>query len=407
MRRWIGVLRLGLLVGMLLLMSCNGEATETVPAEEVPPVAEGEGVATAEGVVEPACWTELQVRSGGGKIVEVAVAEGDRVSEGDLLVMIDPGDAELAVERAEAALARAEAELARVKASARPEEIAVSTAQLDAARAAVAEAEARRDRLSGGETEADVAAAEAAVAAAMAEEKQAFYLHERTMECFTFTWEGKEHTICPALGRPEEGARYAWHASQDSLSAAEMELKAAQNQAGAKIRDANAAVTAAIARESALEAELDLRKAGGLPEEIAVAEADVGKADASLRAAKAALAKTSILAPFDGTVVEVRVEVGDTAAPGQVLVLLATVDQLRVRTKDLIELDVVNVTVGQPVKVTLDALPNEPLEGRVARIGDQHEDYRGDVTYPVIVEVPHDGKALRWGMTALVEIGAE
>jgi multidrug efflux pump subunit AcrA (membrane-fusion protein) len=407
MRRWGGVLWVGLLAGVLLLASCNGEATETVPAEEVPPVAEGEGVATAEGVVEPARWTELRARSDGGKIVELAVAEGDRVSEGDLLLRIDPSDEELAVERAEAALARAEAELARVKAAARPEEIAVSEARLETARAAVAEAEARRDRLSGGETEADIAAAQAALAAAMAEEKQAFYLHERTMECFTFTWNNKEHTICPALGRPEESTRYAWHASQDSLSAAEMQLKATQNQAGAQIRDANSAVMAAVAQESALQADLDLQKAGSLPEEIAAAEADVGKAEASLQAAKAALAETSMRAPFDATVVEVTVEVGDTAAPGQVLVVLATLDQLRVRTKDLMELDVVNVAVGQPVRVTLDALPDEPLGGRVTRIGDQDEDYRGDVTYPVIVELLENSQELRWGMTALVEIGVE
>jgi len=407
MRKRIGVLGSAVLAGLLLLMSCSGEATETVPAEEVPPVAEGEGVAAAEGVVEPARWTELEARSGGGKIVEVAVAEGDCVFEGDLLVMIDPGDAELAVERAEAALARAGVELARVRTAARPEEIAVSEARLEAARAAVAEAEASRDRLNGGETEADVAAAQAALAAAMAEEKQAFTLHERTMECFTFRWNNEKHTICPMLGRPEEGARYAWHATQDSLNAAEMQLKAAENQAGTQIRDANAAVMAAVAQESALQAELDLQQAGSLPEEIAAAEADVGRAEASLLAARVALAKTSILAPFDGTVVKVSVEVGDTAAPGQVLVVLATLDQLRVRTKDLIELDVVNVAVGQPVKVTLDALPDEPLEGQVVRIGDQEEDYRGDVTYPVIVELLQDGQELRWGMTALVEIGVE
>jgi HlyD family secretion protein len=407
MRRWMGALGSAVLVGALLLASCNGEATETVPAEEVPPVAEGEGIATAEGVVEPARWTELRARSDGGKIVEVVVAEGDRVSEGDLLVMIDPSDAELAVEQAEAALARAAAELARVRAAVRPEEIAVSEARLEAARAAVAEAEARRDRLSGGETQVDIAAAEAALAAAMAEEKQAFYLHERTMECFTFAWDNKDHTICPALGRPEEGARYAWHASQDSLSAAEMELKATQNQAGAQIRDANAAVVAAIAQESALQADLDLQRAGSLPEEIAAAEADVGKAEASLEAAKAALANTWMRAPFDSTVVEVTVEAGDTAAPAEVLVVVATLDQPRVRTKDLIELDVVNVAVGQPVRVTLDALPDEPLEGQVVRIGDQDEDYRGDVTYPVIVELLQDVRELRWGMTALVEIGIE
>jgi multidrug resistance efflux pump len=133
----------------------------------------------------------------------------------------------------------------------------------------------------------------------------------------------------------------------------------------------------------------------------------VRKAEASLEAAEAALANTSIRAPFDASVVEVTVEVGDTAAPGQVLVVLATLDQLQVRTKDLIELDVVRVAVSQPVTVTLDALPDTPLNGQVARIDEQSEDYRGDVTYPVIIELLRGTEDLRWGMTASVEIDVE
>jgi HlyD family secretion protein len=294
--------------------------------------------------------------------------------------------------------------LARVKAGARPEEIAVSEARLEAARAAVAEAEARRDRLSGGESLADIAAAQAALAGAVAEEKQAFYLHERTMECFTFNWRGEKRTICPALGRPEESARYAWHASQDSVDAAQAQLTVTRNQAGARIRDAEAAVAAATAQEKALQAELDLQRAGSLPETIAAAEADVRRAEVSLQTAQAALKGLSILAPFDASVVEVSVEAGDTAAPGQVVVVLATLDQLQLRTTDLIELDVVKVAVGQPVRVTLDALPDMPLEGLVVRIGEQSEDYRGDVTYPVVVGLTQAVEALRWGMTASVEI---
>ncbi|MGD8997987.1 MAG: HlyD family efflux transporter periplasmic adaptor subunit [Anaerolineae bacterium] len=407
MKRRMPFLMGAVLVITLPLMGCNGEATATVPADEVPLVAEGKGVVVAEALVEPARWTEVRSPSDGGKVLDVAVEEGDLVSRGDLLVMIDPSDAELAVQQAQAALAQAEAQLAGLKAGARPEEIAVSQARLAVARAAVVEAEARRDRLSGGEARADIAQARAAVAAAEAEEKQAFYVHEWTMKCFTFEKGDVEHTICPALGRPEEGARYAWHASQDGLEAARAQLTAAQNQAATRLRDAKAAVAGAAAQEQALQADLDLQRAGSLPEQIAAAEADIGKAQASLQAAEAALADLSIHAPFDASVVEVSVEVGDSAAPGQVLVVLATLDQLQVRTKDLIELDVVRVAVDQPVTVTLDALHDTPLEGRVVRIDEQSEDYRGDVTYPVIIELLRGVQELRWGMTASVEIDVE
>jgi len=404
MRKWRGWLKGGLVAGMLLVAGCNGEATATVPAEDVPPVLDGGGAVVAEGVVQPARWTEIHAPSDGGRVAEVAVAEGHAVSAGEVLVRMDTSDAELAVEQAEAALARAQAALQQVAAGTRPEEIVVSEARLAAARGAVAEAEARRDRVSGGDSWADIADAQAAVAAAEAEEKQAFYLHERTMECFTFKWGGEEHTICPALGRPEEGARHAWHASQDSLEAARAQLRATQNQAGTRERDADAGLAAAEAQARAAQAKLDLQRAGSPPERFAGAEAEVRRAEASLEAARATLANRSIYAPFEATVVEVTVDAGDTAAPGQILVVLATLHRLQVQTTDLIELDVVEVAVGNRVTVTLDALPDEPLTGQVMRIEEQSEDYRGDVTYPVTVELLRHLPGLRWGMTALVQI---
>jgi hypothetical protein len=57
--------------------------------------------------------------------------------------------------------------------------------------------------------------------------------------------------------------------------------------------------------------------------------------------------------------------------------------------------------------VTLDALPDVQLKGHVVRIGLQSVDYRGDVTYPVTVELDDAAPELRWGMTAAVEIEAD
>ena len=410
LRKWIF-----LLMGLLLLTGltgCGGAAApaEPVSEETVPPVVQGaEGKVIAEAKVEPARWGELlSPAESGGLVVQVPVEEGDVVSEGDLLVQIDPTDAELAVQRAEAALALAQAQLAEAKGGARPEEIAVTEAQLEAAEAELSRAAAQRDRLGAGEAEADVAAAQAALAGATSEDRQAYNLHESTLKCFTFTLpDGSENTICPAFGLYEEQTRFAMHTAQDRLEAARMGLEAAQNQADARLRDANAGVWAAVSQRDALQARLDLQKAGSMPERIDAAEARVAQAETSLEMAKAALERTAIRSPFDGAVTELNVDVGDTAAPGQILVVVATLDQLEVRTEDLTELDVVRVAVGQPVEVTLDALPDRSFEGHVTRIDQQSVDYRGDVTYPVIVELDEDVPEMRWGMTVLVEIEVE
>ncbi|MGD2144470.1 MAG: hypothetical protein PVF54_08340 [Anaerolineae bacterium] len=50
----------------------------------------------------------------------------------------------------------------------------------------------------------------------------------------------------------------------------------------------------------------------------------------------------------------------NTAAPGQVLVAVTTVDQLRMRTKDLIDPEAARVAVDQPGRVVLDAPPDTP-----------------------------------------------
>jgi len=102
----------------------------------------------------------------------------------------------------------------------------------------------------------------------------------------------------------------------------------------------------------------------------------------------------------------VPVKVGDTVAAGQAVATLATLDQLRARTKDLTELDVVRLHEGQSVTVVADALPDVELAGTVARIELHAEDYRGDVVYPVTIDLDTVPDELRWGMTALVEIDA-
>jgi multidrug resistance efflux pump len=196
-------------------------------------------------------------------------------------------------------------------------------------------------------------------------------------------------------------------AARGQLEAAEAQLTATENRTDAQIRERKAGVWAAAAEQDALQAQLELQQAGSPEERIAAAEADVAEAEAALAQAEAALEETALYAPFDGVVAELHVNVGDTAAPGAPVVTIATLDQMRARTKDLTELDVVQVDVGQPAVVTLDALPDQPLAGRVTRVDQQSEDYRGDVVYPVFVALDEPIPALRWGMTALVEIEVE
>jgi len=387
MRKWMV-----LVVGVLLLAGCGGAGGTAEPSAEAEAEAvaqDTEGKVIAEAVVEPARWSDLRFTTG-GTVVQVSVEPGDQVAAGDLLVELDRTDLALVVQEAEAAVASAQAQLAQVQAGPRLEEIAAAEHQLADAVAALARATAQRDQLAAGTTAAEIAAAQAEVAQAQAEQRAVEELHRKAYK------DKDEET--------RKQADYQLHAAREAVAAAQAKLEAAQGGAGARLRDAQAGVSAASAQRDVAQAELDLLKAGVTPEEVAVSAAAVRQAEVTVATAEEALGRTGIRAPFAGVVTKVNVEAGETAAPGDVVVVLAGLDRLQARTIDLTELDVAQVAEGQPVVVTVDALPGVELRGHVARIGLRSEDYRGDVVYPVIVELDEDAPGLRWGMTAVVEI---
>ena len=72
------------------------------------------------------------------RVIDITADEGDRVTAGDTLVVLDDATLAVQVKQAEAAVSAAEANLAQVKAGTRAEAI-------DAAQAAVAQAQAEHD----------------------------------------------------------------------------------------------------------------------------------------------------------------------------------------------------------------------------------------------------------------------
>jgi HlyD family secretion protein len=120
--------------------------------------------------------------------------------------------------------------------------------------------------------------------------------------------------------------------------------------------------------------------------------------------AKLALTRTALYAPFDGTITAVYADPGDPVAFGQPLINIATTQKLQVQTIDLTELNVVKLKIGQNVDVVMDALPDLVLTGHITKIGMEAVDYRGDVTYPVLIDLDDHESRLRLGMTAEVTI---
>jgi HlyD family secretion protein len=122
-----------------------------------------------------------------------------------------------------------------------------------------------------------------------------------------------------------------------------------------------------------------------------------------LETAKAVFAQTSLLAPFDATVVDIKVQAGELAQAGQVVITLGDLANMQIETTDLSERDVTDVQVGENVSVFIEAL-DKHFTGRVIRVSPVSDTVGGDAVYPVTIELDEQPEGLFWGMTAEVEI---
>jgi HlyD family secretion protein len=97
---------------------------------------------------------------------------------------------------------------------------------------------------------------------------------------------------------------------------------------------------------------------------------------ATLRSNQDLLDQTILVAPFDAIVTNEPVREGESVVPGiqntvgSTLMTLADMSVVTAEVK-VDETDIVNVRIGQPVDVTVDALPNKVFKGHVTLAGDQ------------------------------------
>jgi HlyD family secretion protein len=291
-----------------------------------------------------------------GRVLQVAVDEGDSVTEGQLLARLEAAQERATLSRQTASLAAAEADAARTAAALAAER------QASAARTAGAEADlnasrARLKDLEAGSRPQEIAAARQAVAAAEAEASLAEKDDRRMRDLFG-------RGAVSASDRDQ--ARTRLESAQAALGQAREQLSLLE--AGSRPDQIAAARAQAASAESALQS---AHAAAGLiavlERSVASAEAVVEQARAGVAAAESELAHTDIRAPAAGRVVRRYVDVGDLASPGTPLFLLRDNTGIWV-IAEVDEEDVDLVYKGQKVEVSAEALAR-PIEGTVVEVG--------------------------------------
>ena len=154
----------------VLLAGCTSQPTPApapaVTAVPTIPLQTTSGKATASGAIVPAHKASLGFTAA-GRVQSSAVAEGDQVEAGALLLTLDQANAQAAVAQAESALTQAQAHLDELRSGARPQEIAAAQARVEAA-------QARLTQVTEGASDEEIAAARAALAAAQAAQQELY-----------------------------------------------------------------------------------------------------------------------------------------------------------------------------------------------------------------------------------------
>jgi HlyD family secretion protein len=207
----------------------------------------------------------------------------------------------------------------------------------------------------------------------------------------------------------------------------------------AAVKQAQASLSAAQAeslqrKAQKLNNELDLRRSSDLFAKHLVSESDFKAAETKSQMSEASyesslhqidvarfnldsaqdyLNKTIIYAPIEGTVSVLSSEIGERVVgtndyAGTEVMRVANLDSMEARV-DVNENDVVNVQVGNPVRIKVDAYQNGALRGVVKRIAStatvKSEGTQQEVTnFEVRIQVQNPTIELRPGMSASVDI---
>ncbi len=337
----------------LLLAGCGSARNEPTPTPEAVGAQDFGAVISATGVVIPEQWAALSPHSQ-GVVADVLISEGEQVSSGQILVRLDGQAA------AQAAFHAAQYELINAQQA------------LDTLRQ---NADAMR-------------------AQSLIEVDQAQEAYDKAVDYYDSLFKSYKYDELVFIRKmtpigikriPEIKTRKIKKADEETIAEAknDMDLKLAQ------LENAQSAA--------------DRMKDGPDTNQLAQAEARLALAKAQVQAAEEVVADLELRAPFDGVVCNLTVRSGEWVTPGVPILQLGDLDNLRVETTDLSEIDAARVRPQDTVLVTFDALPDVVVNGTVMRVANKPAEGSG-VNYTAVVLLDKIPEDLRWGMTAFADI---
>ncbi|HEY3092825.1 MAG TPA: HlyD family secretion protein, partial [Vicinamibacterales bacterium] len=293
----------------------------------------------------------------GGMVVDVSVKENQQVEAGATLVVIDPRDYQVALDKARAELATAEADAAAARVNV-PITSTAATSNVSTARGGVEQAEAGIEGAQRG-----VEAANARVATAQARQREAEANAAKT---------AKDVERFKGLLAKDEISQQQYDAAVAAADAA----RAAADSTRSQIQEAQAGISMAQsqltqARAGHTQAAAQLESAQTAPEQVAAQRARASSADARVLQQRAAVQQAelnlqyaTVKAQLKGIVSKKSVEPGQLVQPGQPLMTVIPLEDVWV-TANFKETQLESMRPGQPAIVEVDAYGGREFKGHV------------------------------------------
>jgi multidrug efflux pump subunit AcrA (membrane-fusion protein) len=374
------------IIAGLLLAGCGAAGGQAAAAESTPiPPVVAANVIIAEGRLEPERYADIAFNAT-GIVSEVLVSEGEQVKAGQVIARLENSEAK------QAEVAKAEEDFLTAQQAFDSAEV-TALGKLAEAHESIRQAQYELDNFSIPSEIRDMTTSDALIyTAGKLEQARVKFEPYRYLEERLAAELRRENPSNPDVYRStaknyKKQLDDAWADYNRAIKWATLESNLENAQAD-------------LARS---QKEYDLLSSGGTSDEKALAEAQYEAARSNLTAARAALADVELRAPFDGTVAGLKVKGSESVTPGQVIVSVADFSGWIVKTTDLTELDVVDIAEGQPVKITLDAIPDKALDGKITLIGQNYSEKQGDIVYEVTVKLDESLPNMRWGMTSEVK----
>jgi len=376
------------------------QAQSDAPTYETMTVARGAIASTvsATGSIEPEDEVSLIFRSV-GMVDDVLVEVGQSVKTGQLLGQLDTTELTLALANAKVAQEIATAQLAKLEAPPDPMDVAAAQAAVEVAQAGVASADAALasarasyNNLFAGPTDAQQVINEAQL-------RQSEIALSQAQQAYNKIKDQPDAGMFPQAQQLEQ-ATVNYEVAKAQVNKTVEPVNAAQQAQGLnQIAQAQSALRQAQAQVVNARNNLDNLLEGPKEEDLIIARAQVKQAQLNGLQAENTLANARLVAPIDGVVSQVNIKPGEIASNARPAVILTDLSQFQMKVL-VDEIDVRQVAVGQPVRLSVDALPDTTITGKVIEISPTASNVNGVVAYEVTVAPDPTDQPLRVGMSA-------